>query len=60
MNAKALQVCQLLDGMPMGQAIALVTTLVPLFLGDGHVVNTANPRFVTMKKEHLPLCRAKH
>jgi hypothetical protein len=54
----ALKICQLLDGLPMGQALWLVKNQVPLFLGDGHLVKTSNPRFVKMKGEHLLLERA--
>lgn len=47
-TALAFQICRLLDGVPLGQAMVLVKNEVPSLLADGHLVDTSNPRFVTL------------
>jgi hypothetical protein len=49
LNTLALQICQILNGIPLGQALWLVEKQVPLLLGDGHLVDTTAMRFNAMR-----------
>jgi len=43
-----LQICQLLNGFQMGQALAIVKSGVPSLLCEGHLIDTANPNFIEL------------
>ena len=44
----AFKIIKQLDGVPMGQALAIVEHDVPLMLKDGHLVDPNNDRFRTL------------
>ena len=48
-KALAFQICKMLDGVPIGQALNLVKNEVPLILCDGHLVDTSTKRFTSME-----------
>jgi hypothetical protein len=48
-KALALQICRMLNGVPIGQALNLVKNEVPLLLGDGHLVDISTQRFAAME-----------
>ena len=47
----AVKIAEMLDGIPMGQAIWIIRKIVPLVLKEGHVVNVNSERFKTMAVE---------
>lgn len=49
MNALAFRVVELLDGVPVGQAMSILERWAPLILKDGHVVDVTNRRFKALK-----------
>lgn len=49
---RAVKVCELLHGVPMGQAKAVLDMAAGL-LADGHVVDVNSPRFSALREEFL-------
>ena len=49
MDKVAIRIIELLNDVPMGQALAILEKKAPLLLKDSHVVNTHNERFITLK-----------
>ena len=41
----ALKICQMLNGLPVGQALNVAQDRVPLILCDGQMVDTSSQRF---------------
>ena len=50
--ALSFRIVELLDGVPIGQALTILTKDAPLLLHDGHTVNVTNPRFLALKVNH--------
>jgi len=46
----AFQICEMLEGIPLGQALWLVADEVPSLLKDGHLVETTRERFKNMSE----------
>lgn len=49
MDGLSIRIVEMLNGVPMGQALAILEKRAPLLLKDGHLVNTGNARFTALK-----------
>jgi hypothetical protein len=50
----AVKIARLLNGVPLGQALAIVEQEVPLLIKDAHVVEVNNPRFKRLATTSVP------
>lgn len=49
LNELAFRVVDVLDGLPIGQALYVLETVAPSLIKDGHVVGVTNPRYLAVR-----------